>query len=324
MKKIRDYFHSRKRIYLVFGLFLTIFIVILFLYNTLNQAIYYATTLCLFVVIVFFVVDYGHYRGHKDRLEQMLLLNDVDMDNLPHPMTSLEQSYQALLMEIERRHQQHEDMYESSYQESVDYFTLWVHQIKTPIAALRLLTEQQQDVQVQISRIEQYVEMALYYVKIDHIASDLRLAYYDLKSLVNEAIRKQAILFIQKKISLNLELIDRRILTDEKWIVFVMEQILSNALKYTPSGGSIHIYEKNEVLYIEDTGIGIKAEDLPRLCEKGFTGYNGRVDKKASGLGLYLCQQIIHYFGYTLTITSEVKKGTCVAIDFHVEDLEVE
>ncbi len=322
-----DYFHSRKSIYFVFGLILLIFITILFLYNTLNQAIYYATILCFFVVLVFFVMDYGHYIDHKNRLERMLSLNEIDIHHLPSPMTSLEESYQALLIEVDRRHQALEETYENTYQESVDYFTLWVHQIKTPIAALRLLTDkhfQQQDVQVQISRIEQYVEMALYYVKIDHIASDLRLAHYDLRSLVNEAIRKQAVLFIQKKITLDLQPIDRCILTDEKWIVFVIEQILSNALKYTPSGGRIEIYEHDETLYIKDTGIGIKAEDLPRLYEKGFTGYNGRVDKKASGLGLYLCQQIIHYFGYTLTITSKVKEGTCIAINFHVENLEVE
>ena len=126
-----------------------------------------------------------------------------------------------------------------------------------------------------------------------------------------------------KKLKLDLEPIDCEILTDEKWISFVIEQIISNALKYTKEG-SIHIYERNQVLYIEDTGIGIKEEDLPRVFERGFTGYNGRLDKKASGLGLYLCYQIVKNLGYCIAIKSELGKGTIVSIDFHVDELKVE
>lgn len=136
-------------------------------------------------------------------------------------------------------------------------------------------------------------------------------------------LRNNSLFFIHKKISLNLEDMNEEILTDEKWTSFIIEQILSNALKYTKEG-SIHIYMKNQTLYIEDTGIGIKKEDLPRVFEKGFTGTNGRIDKKASGLGLYLVKNICDTLGYPIHIESEVNKGTTVSICFEKKPLIVE
>lgn len=155
------------------------------------------------------------------------------------------------------------------------------------------------------------------------ICLDLHIQSYYLFDIVNEVVKKHATFFIQKKIRLDMKQTDRYILTDEKWISFVIEQILSNALKYTKTG-TISIYEDNEVLYIQDTGIGIKEEDLPRVCEKGFTGYNGRLDKKASGLGLYLCKRIIDNLGYSLNIESIIGEGTIVSIHFHKDNLKVE
>ena len=126
-----------------------------------------------------------------------------------------------------------------------------------------------------------------------------------------------------------MEQLSTQVLTDEKWLVFVIEQLLSNAIKYTPKG-SIHIYatskqEANLIttsLIIEDTGIGISAEDLPRIFERAFTGYNGRIDKKSSGLGLYLCKTILQKLGHEISITSKPQEGTCVTITF-LEDLNL-
>lgn len=156
--------------------------------------------------------------------------------------------------------------------------------------------------------------MVLSYLRLDGGSNDFVLREYNLEPIVRQAVRKYAPLFIRKKISLELGSLPCRVLTDEKWLCFVIEQLLSNALKYT-SKGKISIYMADETtLVIEDTGIGIAPEDLPRICEKGYTGYNGRTDKKATGIGLYLCKRILTKLSHTLTIRSEVGKGTTVLL----------
>ena len=304
-----------------------VFYFILYLYNALIDAIDYALILSSAILVFYFLVDFYKYNKKTKQIDYLLRLNDVSVVDLPKTSLLIEQQYQQLFLKVNQLHIALENQNDQDYHDMLDYFTLWVHQIKTPISALRLLIQSQEcsqnELLMQVLRIEQYVDMVLHYIKIDHMASDLRLRRYQLNDIVNDVLKKQATFFIQKKIKLNKEPIQRTILTDEKWISFVIEQILSNALKYTKEG-MIHIYEKDEVLYIEDTGIGIKPEDLPRVFEKGFTGHNGRVDKKASGLGLYLCQQIIHNLGYQISIESTLGKGTVVAINFHVDKLQVE
>lgn len=174
----------------------------------------------------------------------------------------------------------------------------------------------------QLLKIEQYVEMVLGYLRIESSSSDFVLQKYLLSDLVKQAIRKYASQFIRKNIKLELREMDCLILTDEKWFVFVIEQLLSNALKYT-NQGTISIYLdplQPKILIIEDTGIGIAKEDLPRIFEKGFTGYNGRMDKKATGIGLYLCQKILTKLSHQISITSDIKMGTKVMIN--LEQLE--
>ena len=162
--------------------------------------------------------------------------------------------------------------------------------------------------------VEQYVQMALQYLRMEKMTSDLVFARYDLDALIRQAVRKYAPLFIRRKIILSYEPVHCEVLTDEKWLVFVLEQILSNALKYTKSG-SIHIYlspDAPKTLVIEDTGIGIAPEDLPRIFEKGYTGCNGRADKRSAGIGLYLCRQIMEKLSHTIRIESEMGVGTKV------------
>ena len=214
------------------------------------------------------------------------------------------------------------------YQESADFFALWAHQIKTPIAALNVLLQEPEvntaGCRQELFKIESYVEMALGYTRFENMSNDLVLESYHLEEIVRNAVKKYAVSFIYKHIAIRLDHLDYKILTDDKWFSFVLGQLLSNAIKYTMQG-EVHIYareEKNGLqLIISDTGIGIRSEDLPRLFERGFTGYNGRMDKKASGLGLYLCKGICNKLGHQIFIESEVGKGTQVIIQMQYEKL---
>ena len=148
---------------------------------------------------------------------------------------------------------------------------------------------------MELFKIEQYVEMVLSYLRMEEMSSDLAFEEYQLDDIVRQAVRKYSQMFILKRIRLDFQPLQRAVLTDEKWLVFVVEQILSNALKYTKEGSiSIYLttYREKLMLAIRDTGIGISREDLPRVFEKGFTGYNGRADKKSTGIGLYLCKRL--------------------------------
>lgn len=205
--------------------------------------------------------------------------------------------------------------------EKEDFFALWAHQIKTPIAAMRLLLQNEEvnagDCRQELFRIESYVEMALNYLRFEGISGDLLLETCQLESMVKQVVKKYSTIFIHQHLSVEFENLDGNILTDEKWFCFVLEQILSNALKYTKEGG-VKIFardtDEGKEIVIRDTGMGIRSEDLPRVFEKGYTGYNGRMDKKASGLGLYLCKGVCKKLGHSIRIESQENKGTDVII----------
>jgi hypothetical protein len=211
----------------------------------------------------------------------------------------------------------------------LEYYTLWAHQIKTPIAAMELMLQQEEnpdkaELRSQLFRIEQYVEMVLGYLRLDSDSTDLILQVQDLDKIVRSAIRKYASQFIRRRIGLVYEGLDKGVLTDEKWLGFVVEQILSNALKYTVSGQVSIFMEQPDTLVIQDTGIGIAPEDLPRIFEKGFTGFNGRTDQASTGIGLYLCKRVCNKLGHTLEISSQLGVGTTVRLGLGQINLSVE
>lgn len=216
--------------------------------------------------------------------------------------------------------------WEEKSAECNDYYLMWTHQVKTPIAALKLLVEkgssqgrEQFLMQEELFKIEQYVEMVLTFQRLGDISSDLVLQEYDLGILIRHAVKKYSVLFINKGLALNLHQTDQRVITDEKWFVFCLEQLLSNAIKYTSKGGISVWTESTDTgdlvkLVIEDTGIGIRAEDLPRIFEKGFTGYNGRLDKRSTGIGLYLSRRILNHLGISIKVESEEGQGTKIML----------
>lgn len=203
----------------------------------------------------------------------------------------------------------------------MDYYTLWAHQIKTPIAASSLLVGEIEDKKVknqleqELFKIESYVNIVLQYLRLESFHEDLVLKKENAEDLVKEIVKKYAIFFIQKGLSLSLHDLDRTIITDKKWFVVILEQVLSNSLKYTSQGG-IEIYFQEDTLYIKDSGLGIQDADLLRVFERGFSGYNGRLTQQSSGLGLYLSKKIADELGHQISIASQVGKGTTVMISF--------
>ena len=210
-------------------------------------------------------------------------------------------------------------------QEKQDFFALWAHQIKTPIAALNLLLQgEKQDAAVcrqELFKIESYVEMALNYLRFEEMSNDLVLERNSLEQLVRQVVKKYAAIFIYNHISIQLEHLNYTVLTDEKWFCFALEQILSNALKYTKQGSvkiSAEETENGLQIFVKDTGIGIKREDLPRIFEKGFTGSNGRNGKKSTGMGLYLCRRLGEKLGIASEAESVRGEGTKMILTFPV------
>ena len=206
----------------------------------------------------------------------------------------------------------------AQYQDMLDYYTLWAHQIKTPIASMRLSLQAEDSARSrrllqELSRTEQYVEMVMVYIRLDG-GSDLVLRSCSVDAIVRASVRRFAGEFITHRLKLDYTPLDVSCVTDEKWLRFVVEQVLSNALKYTREGGISIYLEAPKTLVIRDTGIGIAPEDLPRIFEKGFTGYNGRGDQKASGLGLYLCRRVCAKLGHTITAESTPDHGTAIRI----------
>ncbi len=232
----------------------------------------------------------------------------------------LEEDYQALLRAVCQDRARLAAESENRFRELTDYYSLWVHQIKTPIAAIDLLLQEDdsqagREVEMELLKIRQYVDMVLSYLRLDSDSTDYVLREYPLDDILRQAVRKFARMFILKKITLDFQETGRTVLTDEKWLLFVVEQVLSNALKYTPSGGKIRVYGDGATAVIADNGIGIREEDQARVFEKGFTGYNGRADKKSTGIGLYLCRLVCDRLNHGISLASRPGQGTLVRLD---------
>lgn len=288
-------------------------------------------------VFLCLLVDILKYAERWKELKRCIATSDTYPGMFYTVPGDLEALYRSMIAKM--RQEKEELIFEDQkrYTEMMDYYGMWAHQIKTPIAAMRILVQSGMDreeneenqklfrqLQMELFKTEQYVEMVLSYLKIGDIAKDMVLERCDLGKVVRQAVKKYSRLFILQKLSLEMGEIAEIVLTDEKWLSFVVEQILSNALKYTKSG-SVSIYlEQEGVLVIKDTGIGISAEDLPRIMEKGYTGYNGRIDKRSTGIGLYLCKKVMDKLHHQLRIDSEDGKGMKVVLDLRRTQLDLE
>ena len=301
----------------------------------------YGLLLCFFITIVALAVGFGrHYSSfrHLQKLQENII---VESDMMKTPEYMYERQYQNCVRILAKENNRIRNEMLNRQQDMTEYYSMWVHQVKTPIAALKLLIDEdmaaymeaedieESDTRVinehqkrnELFRIEEYIDMALQYTRLGAQTNDFVIERILLDEVIKNSIHKYAKQFIYKKLSLNYESKDIMAVTDKKWLGFVIDQLLSNAIKYTKQG-SITIQTeqstdesgKSVSIIIGDTGIGINAEDLPRICEKGYTGYNGHADKHSTGIGLYLCKEILDKLGHRILVTSEIGKGTRVEI----------
>ena len=319
MSFLKGYLRERWKRLLMLLLFACIFAFSFWVYRLPVRAVIYPCALCLLFGAVFAAYDITKaYRRHKF-FKELHRRNTELISALPEPEGIVDSDYQQLISVLKEKIAEITAQTDSRIRDTVDYYTVWAHQIKTPIAAMRL-TLQKEDVPEarrlasELSRIEQYVEMVLVFVRLGSDYSDYVFARQDIDEIIRSSVKKFASEFIDRRIRLEYDSVDIQAVTDEKWFAFVVEQLLSNALKYTREG-SIKIYSEGKVLCIKDTGIGIAPEDLPRVFDKGYTGCNGRTDRRASGLGLYLCRRICQNLGIDISISSTVGEGTTVRLD---------
>lgn len=354
-----------------------VLLLVIWLYNLpYYEALSFGIELYGALYIVYLIYDYSVFADKIRTLERNIKTDDIQNIALPDKKNDVEALYADIIIKL---HEQKRKQYDAGVEASrnlKDYYACWAHQIKTPIAAAKLIIQSLDDVvrnlennslgnsynesydehyddfknnesneknddndlekldrklnelSHEMFRIEFYTDAAMDYLRLEDISSDYEFKLCRLDVAVKKVVKKFAPQFIGRHISLHIEQIEDSVCTDSKWLGFIIEQLISNAVKYSKDGGSVRIYtlhgkgdiKKNSKddslqLVIEDTGIGINEEDIPRIMERGFTGYNGRLDRKSSGIGLYLCRKAADRLGFVITFDASYKNGTRVVID---------
>lgn len=322
MKLLGSYLRYRAKIIFTCFVIVAIFVSTDLLFDIPRIAFLYPLILTLVIGLITCGIDLFFFIRKHNLLTQ-------NYEELPQPKNLIEEDYQQIIKLMAEEAKMAEQKASADYTDMVEYYTVWAHQIKTPIAAMRLNlqsedTESARRLMGDLYRIEAYVEMVLTFLRLDSNNTDYVIKEYDLDEIIRPAIRKFSREFIVKKLKLEYEPVSFRTITDSKWLSFIIEQVISNAVKYT-SEGSVRIYMNEPgILCIEDTGIGISAEDLPRIFENGYTGFNGREDKRASGIGLYLCKRIADNLGHKIYAESTVGEGTRMFLDLRAKKIGIE
>lgn len=337
---ILNYIISKKKSFLIVLVCSAIFAFTFWMYGITVAAVLYPALVCMVIMAAAFAImacsEYGKWKNMQEILQRAVgddseFVKILDTAEIRKQLNTTDEMENELLEIIERLKNggmRLNDSMNMKYSDMVDYYTMWVHQIKTPIASMHLIlqkedSEDSRRLRTELFRVEQYVQMVLCFLRLDSDFTDYVIKEYRVDDIIRPAVRRLAPQFIMKKLSLEYKQTDEVALTDEKWLSFVVEQVLSNAVKYT-SAGSISIKCDGDRLVISDTGIGIAAEDLPRIFDRGYTGFNGRADRKASGIGLYLCRRICDNLGHSIKVESAAGQGTTITIGLRRNKLEVE
>lgn len=289
----------------------------------------YMQSACLLMAAAYLLIGYRFRSRFYKELEVCIGSGLEAASLLPEPQTGEQSLYLDLLRKWERDHAGRIQLLQREKKEHQDFVLSWIHEIKLPIAGSRLIMENAagksaevvvDKLEDELGKIDHYVEQALYASRIDTFSRDYLIGEEEMGRLVKDSVKKYAKLFIAKRIRLAMPEDSFTVHSDRKWLQYIVDQLVSNALKYTEEGGEIAVrYEEDtreKRLYIRDTGIGIKPEDLQRVFDRGFTGATGRQVAKSTGMGLYLAKQLALKLGHDLSIVSEEGKYTVAAIHF--------
>lgn len=302
-----------------------VFSVICVLWSYDIRAVAYSLVLCAAIATVPFFIGYYSFKSRVKQLEGIIGDYDTACERLPREKSGAEREWHEIVCSMFTEMKKREREAEEKLKTAENYYTAWAHQVKVPISAIHLILAEaedrtRRDVGAELTRIEQYTDMIMAYVRLDSSSTDYVFREVSLDNVIKSVIRKYSGMFIRKKLTISFEDSSEKVLGDEKWISFILEQLLSNALKYTNRGG-IKINVQNGVVSVSDTGIGIAKEDIPRIFEKGFTGINGRTSGVSSGIGLYLIRRVCSEMGYSLSVESEQGEGSMFTVDFSRSDI---
>lgn len=331
--KLVDYLRNQIRLIFFFVILLG-FILSGVALGKVNQMqsddVIYLLIVSLILIFVYLATDFLLKRSHERELDKLNRAEGTEwVNNLPPAKNTMQLAYQDLLTKLYREHHEEISRFQVKSKEDLEFITTWVHEIKTPISVANLLIQNSngsasedtlESIEEELEKIEDYVARALYYSRSNDFAKDYLIQEIALDGLIKESVKRHSKVFIRKKIRIQLKEMTGLVATDKKWLGFVLDQILDNALKYTPPNGLITITTENRdherVLNITDTGIGIRSEDLSRIFERGFTGYNGRCESSSTGMGMYLSQRVARKLGHYLSVSSSLNAGTTFSIHF--------
>ena len=308
------YCKERLKLLLALLVFAAIFAAVFYLYALPLEAVLYAALLSLAAAFFFLCADFYFYHRRARTVRELWNQIGAGSIHIPESAPFLDRSYCELLSHLLSERRAEEDLDAARLRELLDYCALWTHQIKTPLAALRLMLPVESPARLELLRVEHYAEAMLGYLRLPSISSDLVLTRCPLDPILSGVFKKFAPFFIAQKLRLDFTPTSLTVLTDEKWLALVLEQLISNAVKYTHTG-SVSVWAEGEQLHIRDTGAGIAPEDLPRVFERGFTGSNGRLQKRATGIGLFLVRRTLGRLQNGITLHSTPGEGTEVVID---------
>lgn len=324
------YLKDRKYTLLTYLGMVALFVSTFFLYDVPLDVYADALLFSGFLLLIMMGLQYYRYRRQHLKLENGKKAVRLYVQSRQKQQLLIEEDYEELLDILDRECREDvADSKQSNYR-LMDYYSMWSHQIKTPLAVLNLkMQENQLDHTVlkqELFKIDQYLDMMLQYLRLNHTETDFVFEEVEIDRLIKETVKKYATFFIYQELSFSLEETGQTVISDKKWLGFVLEQILLNAIKYTRTGG-IRIYSnpnRPKEIVIEDTGIGILQEDIDRVFEKGYTGYNGHNNQKATGLGLYMSREIMRKLGHQIHLTSEVGAGTKVWLNLSQHHYKME
>ncbi|GMA69077.1 histidine kinase [Leuconostoc litchii] len=280
---------------------------------------------CYILSIITSILFWKWYREDKKLSVLLIEKNMVSMPEIK-AMTSHGKKYQTLIKKQQSAQEVLQYKLNENIQDMQDYYAMWAHQIKVPLSVLDLMnqtgTVDKYETGNQLLVINQYLDMMLQFIRLKNFNQDLTYQKISIQATLRSVIKDYKYWFIHKNLSICLNENDFIVVSDPKWLHFVFEQIIFNAIKYTPNGKINIICEENGRVIIQDTGIGIASSDLPLIFNQGYTGFNGRINSNSSGLGLYMVKTILNSLGHDIQISSQINVGTKVIIDFEQTEIK--